>query len=235
MEEREFIKETPYKLKDEDIQGLKKGILSVLVIRNMPLSYSSLLKQVKRIGKLQKQDISGTFVKVSSGKTLAGIPWHTDRSYHPQPPHFVALYSLSAAEQSKGGLTLFCDLQRAYQDMPEEMIRKLSHLQLLHFNRYMLDPKAKRRSIKNFRCVSAIHPLIQSDKTGKYLFFNLDYTAEFPLKQKLCNHIYQKSYIYEHHWKAFDLVISNNMKTNHMLQKTVNSKSPRTMLRFHLN
>ena len=232
MEKREFLKEA-YKIKDEDIQRLKRGLISVLVVRDIPLSYSSLLEKLKSVGKLQKQDISGDFFRIASGTTMPGIPWHTDRSYHPLPPRFVALYALSVPEPGKGGMTSFCDLQKAYQDMPEDMKKKFNHLQLLHLNRYMLDPKQKRRLSRRFRCVSAVHPLVQSDETGQYLFFDMDYTVDFPLKRELCRYVYQKDYIYDHHWAPFDLVISNNLKTNHKLQKTVNSKTPRKVLRLH--
>ena len=67
-------------------------------------------------------------------------------------------------------------------------------------------------------------------------FFNWDYTADFPLKEKLCWHIYQPHYIYKHQWSPFDLIISNNFKTNHRRDKILDpGPFHRTMSRFHLD
>ena len=236
MKKREFVRKAFQKIKDTDIQDLKNGIVSVLVVRNIPLSLKALLKQLNRIGKLQKQDISSDFVNtVIHSRDTPKLPWHTDRSYHPSPPCFVALYSLKIPAGNPSGNTRFCDMQQAYQDLSKEMAAALSPLQLLHLNRYQKDPREKPLA-KNFRLLSAVHPLVQSDKTGKYLFFNQDYTDSFPIKQELCEHVYQKTYIYTHCWSPFDLVISNNLKTNHCREKIQNLNGAiRTILRFHLN
>ena len=245
MKKEEFFKEIFYQIKDEDIKELKEGLISVLVVRDMRLPYNSLLERLNVIGRLQKQDgligelqkqgVNNDFVKVVSKKKYNTIPWHSDRTYHSHPPRFVVLYALSIPHQGKEDITLFCDLQRVYQEMPEKMIRKLSCLQLLHLNRNLLNPKVRKLAIRSFPCVQAVHPLVQSDRKGKYLFFNRMYVVDFPLKEKLCEYIYQKNYIYEHHWALFDLVIFNNFKTNHMRHKTPESKIPRTIARFHLN
>lgn len=236
MKEREFVRKVSHKIKDIDIKDLKSGLVSILVVHNIPLSQKSLLEQLNRIGNLQRQDISGDFINIISFKKATnGMPWHTDRSYHSHPPQFVALYALSVPEENKGGATLYCDLQKAYQGLSKEMIKKLNHLYLLHLNKYMLDPKSRRKYARRFLRGSAVHPLIQSDETGKYLFFNWDYTDDFPLKEKLCRHVYQMAHIYKHQWSPFDLIISNNLKTNHRREENLDLESPRTLWRFHLS
>ena len=235
MENREFVRKISHQIKDKDIRDLKNGIVSVLVVRNIPLSKLALQEQLNRIGKLKKQDVSNNFITTMAVKKEGqGLPWHTDRSYHLHPPQFVALYSLSL--QKKGGETLYCDLQKAYQELPQEMIKKIEQMKLLHCNKYMRDSKIFKNQGRSYRILSAVHPLIKSDKTGKYLFFNQDYTDDFSLKKELCRHVYQPSYIYKHEWLPFDLIISNNLKTNHARNKiTELGESPRVILRFHLN
>ena len=246
IKNREFVRQTSHKITDTDIQDLKRGAVSVLVVHSIPLSTEDLLKQLNRIGEFQRQDISGDFVSTQTiNQASKGIPWHTDRSYHPHPPQFVVLYASSAPKKEAGGETLYCDMQKAYQDLPEKTMKEINELQLLHFNKYIPFPKKiiKRNMHLNllevkksrFHIISAIHPLIKSDEIGKYLFFNKDFTAEFYLKEKLCQHTYKSSYIYEHRWSSFDLVISNNFKTNHKRETLLNpGQSFRTMTRVHI-
>ena len=235
-QKREFVRQISYQIENKDIQDLKRGFVSALVVRNIEFSKDSLTGLLLKLGSFQRQDISGgAFVNTISGKGASqSIDWHADRAYHPYPPRFVALYSLSTLDKKRGGATCFCDLQKAYQDMPESMKKKINPLNLLFFNRYMLY-KALWPQRGRFRLLSAIHPLVRSDETGKYLFFNRDYTADFELKSELCRHIYKKAYIYTHYWSRFDLLISNNFKTNHLRQKTLGKGPPyRKILRFHL-
>ena len=237
MKNREFVRKTFHQITDEDILALKKGIVSILVVHHITLSQQGLFKELNRIGQLQKIDMTGDFIQtVTIKKEHPGIPWHTDRSYHSHPPRFVALYAFNAPEKSRGGSTLYCDLQKACQDLPKKVIEEIKEFQLLHFNRYMLFPQVRRKHLKKFQVLSSIHPLIKSDEMGKYLFFNRDYTANFALKEKLCQHVYKTSYIYQHHWSSFDLVISNNFKTNHTREKMLDpGQSPRTLSRLHFS
>ena len=126
MKKRQFIKETSHKITDEDIKELQAGLVSILVVHEIQLSLDAMSEELKRLGKLQSQDIiGGALIKVSSGeKSTGGIPWHSDRSYHPHPPQFVVLYTLSTPDQTKEGATFFCDLQKAYQDMSWGNVRQ---------------------------------------------------------------------------------------------------------------
>ena len=236
MKNREFVRKTYHKLTDTDIQDLKKGIVSVLIVRDIPLSMKALFKELNRIGLFQRQDVSYKFINTSNiNEEKQALPWHMDRSYHFHPPRFIALYARSVPKKEVGGETSYCDLQKAYQDLPIETMEELNDLQLLHLNKYVLIPKQSKKIKKNFHILSAVHPLVQFDEMGKYLFFSEDYVADFYLKEKLCQHIYQATYIYKHHWSSFDLVISNNFKTNHRREKMLNpGQSSRIMSRFHL-
>lgn len=235
-QKREFVRQIFCQAQNKDIQDLKRGFVSVLVVRNIEFSRDSLTELLLKLGAFQEQDVAnGAFINAIHGQAAnKSIDWHADRAYHPYPPRFLALYSLSALDKKRGGGTCFCDLQKAYRDMPEEMKKKINPLNLLYFNRYMLY-KACRPQRGQFRLLSAIHSLVQSDETGEYLFFNRDYADDFELKSELCRHIYKKAYIYTHYWSRFDLVISNNFKTNHLRQETLGEGPPyRNILRFHL-
>ena len=236
MKNREFIRKTYHEVTDTDIQDLKKGIVSVLIVHKIPLSMNALSKELYRIGQFQRQDVNYNFINtITLNKETQKLPWHMDRSYHFRPPRFIALYAFSTPEKEVGGETLYCDMQKACQDLPTETMKKLNDLQLLHFNKYALTPKYSKKIKKNFHILSAVHPLVQFDETGKYLFFSEDYVADFIYKEELCRHIYQPAYIYKHHWSSFDLVISNNFKTNHRREKMLNpGQSPRIVSRVHL-
>ena len=146
-------------------------MISVLVVHNIPLSIKGICKELRRIGQLQRIDMSDDlFQTVTIRKTNYGIPWHADRSYHSRPPRFVALYASRIPEKKAGGDTSYCDLQKAYQDLPAKTRKEIEPLQLLHIYKYVLYPHI-RKHIRKFRILSSIHPLVQSDETGKYLVF----------------------------------------------------------------
>lgn len=231
VKNREFIRTIYHKITDADIQDLKKGVVSVLVVRSFRLSETALFRELKRIGQFQRQDISRDFLGTSViNSKHPALPWHMDRSYHHHLPRFIALYALSVPEKKVGGETSYCDMQKAYEDLSATMKKEICDLQLLYSNKCKVSSYKKK-----FPISSAIHPLVQSDETGKYLFFDRDYAVNFHLKEKLCQHIYQTAYIYKHHWSSWDLVLSNNFKTNHQREKTVSpSQSPRVLTKFHL-
>ena len=236
MQNREFIRKIFHPISDKDIRDLKNGLVSILVVQNIFLSIDALTEQLKRIGNLKKQDGNNDFIYfVKMRKDHPGRPFHIDRSYHPKPPRFSALYALKAPNKNKGGATYYCDLQKAYQELPQKMIKKIEQMKLLYFNRYMAN-SANKKHIRHYHILSAVHPLVQSDKTGKYLFFSLEHAANFPLKKKLYQHICQPAYIYKHHWSVFDLIVSNNFKTCHKQGANFGlDESLRKLVRIHID
>ena len=65
------------------------------------------------------------------------------------------------------------------------------------------------------------HDLIQKDKRGEYVFYCEAYT-ELPIEEKkqIESLIYQPERIYYHTWEKGDLLLANNMVTNHTREST---------------
>src|SRR3954452_25042537 len=52
------------------------------------------------------------------------LGWHPDQAYTPEPAFATLLYGV--AIPSQGGNTVFCDLSRAWRDLPEALRRRVA-------------------------------------------------------------------------------------------------------------
>ncbi|MDX1401555.1 MAG: TauD/TfdA family dioxygenase [Kiloniellales bacterium] len=71
-------------------------------------------------------------LKEADEKKIAvfGGDWHSDFSFLEQPPAFTLLYAVEVPEV--GGDTLFTDMRRIYQTLPEEVREKLINTKACH-------------------------------------------------------------------------------------------------------
>ncbi len=156
--------------------------------------------------------------------------WHTDLTYHPDPPFASILHARVLPEI--GGDTLWTSLYAAWEALSAPMKMELSNLEAIH------DPGSFRNQFlgqdKSVDCLnnamqnagSALHPVIQVHPvTGrKFLYVNQSFTNQIygysttdsdRLLQYLYNHINQPEFQVRHRWTEGDVAMWDNRVTQH--------------------
>src|SRR5262245_62955563 len=64
------------------------------------------------------------------GRDGAGTHWHTDHTFQPEPASVTLLYAVEVP--AEGGDTLFADMYRAYEELPDALKRRLDGLTAIH-------------------------------------------------------------------------------------------------------
>jgi taurine dioxygenase len=147
--------------------------------------------------------------------------WHTDDSYFAVPAKATMYQSLEIP--GTGGETGFCNTRKAYQDLSEEMKKKLDGLQAVHSYDTIRTPAIapNRTREEQAETPDVIHPLIRThDDTGiKAIYFNANRTdrivgmereASDKLLDWLHGHMTQQKYQYWHHWRVGDILLWDN-------------------------
>ena len=163
-----------------------------------------------------------------------GGSWHSDWSFQKKPPSATLLHSKIIPPV--GGDTLFANTQLAYEDLDDEMKKKINNLEVIHSaslpyaddgfyatekdNRAMkILPSAKAKETQ-------LHPLVKthSETKKKCLFINPVYTIaineysdedSFLLLSFLYEHMTQEKYVYRHKWSENMLLMWDNRTVVH--------------------
>ena len=125
----------------------------VLLFRGQRLTDADLVAFSRRFGPLDlppNQETGRRFVEgypeiyVVSNVIENGVPigslgageaaWHTDMSYLAQPPKASILYAIEIPPT--GGNTYFCNMYRAYEQVPETLKRRIAGLNIKHDGTY---------------------------------------------------------------------------------------------------
>ena len=166
-----------------------------------------------------------------------GGAWHSDWSFQSAPPSATILYSEIIPPM--GGDTLFANTANAYDDLTDELKKKIANLRCLHSAKlpYAKDgvyaTEGKKRTMKIHTSDEAnqtmSHPLVRTHReTGrKTLFINPVYTIEIEglskeksdaLLFELYVHMDQEKYIYRHKWEPEMLIMWDNRTVMHMVE-----------------
>lgn len=167
--------------------------------------------------------------------------WHTDASFQAKPALATILY----AEQvpSNGGHTMFADMIGAYEALGRAEQQRYLGLRVrhdLHISRrkagYPGMTEAQRR-----QAPPVAHPLVRlHEPTGRkaiYLgshgqeFLDMDEVESRGLMERVMNHCTEPRFIYEHVWKAGDLVMWDNRATVHRGTEYDTALEPRVVRR----
>jgi taurine dioxygenase len=170
---------------------------------------------------------------VSNGVAVGGLGnselvWHQDMTYKSLPPKASILYGIQTPKT--GGDTHFYNLNCAYENLPEELIKKIKGLSCKH--------DATRNSAgqlragfdeeyDNMRRPGAIHPLVikhhSTDKASLYVgrrpnawIVGLTDKESDELLDEIWAHIEDGSYHWSQRWQPNDVVIWDNRYTLHM-------------------
>jgi taurine dioxygenase len=162
------------------------------------------------------------------GKPIGALPdgemhFHTDQCHQERPAMASMLYALEVP--STGGNTLFANGYKAYETLPVEIKRRIQGRKAL--NAYDYDTAATKRGTRLAQDVpSYVHPVVRTHPvTGrKALYVNRLMTVRIeglPAQESeellalLFDHQERREFIYEHVWRAGDLLMWDNRCTLH--------------------
>ena len=175
----------------------------------------------------------------------AGRFWHSDLSYKQVPSLLSALYALEVPVRDGVvlGKTSFASVAAAYDALPEDEQRRLRELRNVHSYRYYrarnIQAQKEEQALgartvqehrldeEQLRSVPDVEvPVVRTHPvTGrKSLFINEAHTSRVlgvaeeegaALLARLCAHIVQPEFRYEHDWRAGDLLMWDNVSVQH--------------------
>lgn len=212
----------------------------VAVIRDQSLTDADLLRFSQRFGTLfvhvRSQFHSRAHPEVmlisnarEDGRNLGALgdgelAWHSDQAYTERPVFGTLLYGI--AIPSHGGATQFCDLARAYADMPEPLRRRIHGLRVNYAIEVTVGnlelPEAQRRAMP----ARVSHPLVRTHPHlgRRSLYLSPDHveriaglpTAESDaLLRDLVDWATRPPRIYAHVWRPGDVVLWDNIQVMH--------------------
>lgn len=228
---------------------------SVIVIRDQNLSPEEQLAFTRRFGPIRSHsyskankfvvpgytDIEVVSNVVRDGKPIgvmdAGLIWHSDGSFLAKPGMYTFLHAIMIPERDGQplGPTLFASTRAAFNALPEDVQRRMTHLSAVHS---LVDHIERKRRLGNLKrpapdaayraeVPDVTHPVaFPHPLTGeKCLFVSEAHTSRFvglseadsdALLKELCEHIKKPEFTYRHLWKKGDVLIWDNPATQHL-------------------
>jgi len=164
----------------------------------------------------------------AAGKRLGSLRhgemlFHSDGCYKPCPDRFTLLYGMEFP--SSGGETRFASLYRPYEQLSENMLKKLTQCQALFAYDFTLkDPIAPGSNIDDL--MHARHPvLIKNPDTEKIaVYVNRLMTVQLEAmssedSRESLEYLFQlmeaQDNVYIHHWLPGDLLVWDNLSSAH--------------------
>ena len=151
------------------------------------------------------------------------MQFHYDQCYYEQPCDGSTLYALEVT--STGGNTLFANCRRAYDNLPDDLKRRIAGARALNYYDYGAHPTFRPDSI-NPDAPQWVHPVVRThNETGrKAIYVNrlmtiriegMDRRESDDLLGRLFDAIEAPENIYEHRWKIGDLMLWDNRCSVH--------------------
>lgn len=216
----------------------------LLVFRNQKLSHERQIEVVGNFGPplMSAQDGVG-FISNEAGKGGLGggeLAFHSDLSFSPEPFLGISLHAVNVWNDRSS--TRFVDAGIAYRTLPETTKSRLAGLTAHHV--FSLDFARAADESSPEGLPSTDRPLVMTHpRTGEaILYVNLNQTQRIlelepaesrALIGELFEHLYQPDAVYEHRWQMGDLVLWDNLATQHA-RGDVSEVGPRTLQRVVL-
>ena len=178
---------------------------------------------------------------VKDGERHVGVPhagryWHTDLSYMQAPSRGSLLYALEIPEEDGRSLgdTRYTSTVAAYEALPDDVKARIADLSatfsLAHHRSKLMADGADRSPLteeQQAKVPTAVHRIVQTHPvTGrKCLFVNEGHTVEildYPkeegraLLDMLCRHATRPEFVYRHRWRVGDVLMWDNVATQHI-------------------
>ena len=183
---------------------------------------------------------------VNGRRIIPGETFHTDHSNHPRPPKATTLFAVELP--SRGGDTQYVNMHDAYDDLSEDMKRRIDGLKAVHVYLSKYSPRPLGHiSEESRRNVPApgIHPLVRThpENGRKALFLNpvrmesilgMEDADALALIDELMRHATQKKYEYRHKWRHGDWVLWDNRSVMHQANPDYDMSERRYLYRLML-
>jgi taurine dioxygenase len=163
-----------------------------------------------------------------NGQPIGHLPdgemhFHADGAHREVPYRATTLFAIKVS--SRGGETLFANLQKAYDALPESMQRRLEGLKTEVGYEYDTTTR-EAHAEKGYNRPPAIHSLVKTHPVSgrKSLFLGrlmtrkvigLDPAESEALLAELFDHAEKPEFVYAHRWTPGDLLIWDNRAVNH--------------------
>ncbi len=165
--------------------------------------------------------------KSRTTKAPAGAYWHSDLSYMAGPSDATFLYALEVP--SDGGDTVFADMVRAYETLPESLKRAIEGRSAIHHmfgGKRGYEAKVTLTPEQAARIPEVVHPIVRVHPVDgrRALFVNPGFTRGIvgmepaesdDLLHALYAHATRPEFQYAHKWRVGDVVGGDNRATIH--------------------
>ena len=165
--------------------------------------------------------------------------WHADSTYRRLPNKGTVLRVAECA--SRGGDTVFANMTASYEALPRSMRDSISSLDARHSFEFMVSTQGLaplgREELSGF--VPVEHPLVRQHAGGKQSLFlsppymenivGWDRAESRTLVQELLEWATQPRFLYQHRWRAGDVVMWDNGWTMHKVTPFDVEKTRRVM------
>ena len=193
---------------------------------------------------------------VENGKALgladAGQDWHTDMSYSEPIAYLNVLFAVRVPVRNgvSLGATEFLDMYRAYDDLPEDIKKRIEGRTATHdFNKFWEEmlkrPGTQRKPLtpeQRKQKPPVSHPIVLTHPISgrKALYCNVGYVTHIDgmdrkesdeLLDALFRHQLQDKYKYAHRWTEGDVLVWDNLWTVHNAVADYRADEPRMMRR----
>lgn len=155
--------------------------------------------------------------------------WHTDSSFREVPCLCTMLHAVEVPPE--GGDTLFADMRAAYAALSEHEQAALDGVQVVHSYGYSrannpggLEPMSEAEKAKY---PPVVHPLVRTNGDGRRSLYlgghashivGRDESDGRQFLAELTEAATEPRFVYEHRWRADDLVVWDNRTTLHRLR-----------------
>lgn len=156
------------------------------------------------------------------------LVWHTDKSYIATPSLTTVLRSPAIAR--RGGDTLFADMARAWDDLPEATKARIAGLRAVHdWGASRLKSGERPATEEETAAAPPVeHPVVRTHpETGRkalYIGNHASHIAGWPaaegaaLLAELEAHATRPEYVYRHKWRVDDVLMWDNRCTMHCVE-----------------
>ncbi len=143
--------------------------------------------------------------------------WDVEGGSAAQAPRFVAYYCVTAAEQGRGGQTLFCDTTRLLAICPGDVRSRLAALQMAAFRGdTVLEswPLVQPHPVPGRGLTLRVVEPAEASPAG-LRFAIIDTDDPSSAIAEIVRHLYDPQYCYMHEWERGDLVVIDNRSVLH--------------------
>lgn len=247
-------------ISDAEFALIHKAFLDhkVLVFRGQPLDDAAHHDFAQRFGELEGHINVSTrhkalpnvqiFSNVKQDGTTTGVHpekgtlvWHTDKSYHATPSLTTILRSPAIARE--GGDTLFADMTRAYETLPEATRTKLDGLRAVHDWKRSREKSGERPATEEeVKAAPPVnHPVVrthpESGTKALYIGNHASHILDMPVAEgetllaDLEAHATKPEFVYRHKWQVDDVLMWDNRCTMHCVEPYDAAKERRAVHR----